>query len=346
MKSKLIRLSSVAMVVVLLVLLACPAFAEEINYRDYVTHVDVDGDNDLVTVSIPAEWCEGQIVYGDGTELREWLGPSFCWDFTDSVSSYDKLRVYIAPFGTAYGSWDYDYGNGRYLSTSNIPSGTTFNIDFAIRLESTNNDISYKSNDFRSYSVDDSRAILYSKYFPTPTTDSDGWLNFSFAGDIPTDSDGWFPFMMVYMNGQLPGGIFEFELRNFEINLSISALYRINETTQENNALLREVKRQLAEQGKTMDDILNGTPEQNEVVGNISGALTDKGDQLGGLVDDIQTEKPALDSVDVDSIIPQTGITTLSGAISPIAENPLIIKILVMVGTLLLVSYVLFGKRG
>ena len=109
MKSKLIRLSSVAMVVVLLVLLACPAFAEEINYRDYVTHVDVDGDNDLVTVTIPGEWCEGQIVYGAGTELREWLGPSVSWDFTNSVSSYDKLRVYIAPFGTAYGSWYRDY---------------------------------------------------------------------------------------------------------------------------------------------------------------------------------------------------------------------------------------------
>lgn len=348
MKFKLIRCASMVLAVACVFLLACPAFAEGINYRDYETRVDVDGDNDLVTISIPVDWCEGALVYGTGTLFRQWHGSTFSWDFTDSVMEYDKLRVYIAPFGTAFAGWEYDYADGRYLSTNNIPSGATFKVDFAIKLESSDGDISFKSSDFRSYSVDNSYAsfITSSRQSPNPTIDSNNWLNFSFEGDIPTDSDGWFPFMNVYMNGQTSGGIFYFELRSFEIQLSINALYRLNETTQENNALLREVERQLEEQGKTMNDILNGTPEQNEAADDAAGILGNKGDQLGGLVDDIQTEKPNLDSVDVDKIIPSAGINTLSGAISPIAENPLVIKILVMVGTLLLVSYVLFGKKG
>lgn len=95
-----------------------------------------------------------------------------------------------------------------------------------------------------------------------------------------------------------------------------------------------------------LGEFINGSDEMNETADNSSNELTDKGNELGSLADDMQAIKPNTDSVDVGSIVPSNGINLLSASISPFSSNPLVIQLLVMVGTLMLVSYVLFGKRG
>lgn len=329
------------MAVAFIFVLACPAFAEAINYRDYEGSVKVEGDKDIVTIDLPVDWFHGLISMPDGSGLKHWGGHEVSYTIPYSTN---RLNVYLAPFGQEIGAYNKPY-TGRYLSMDNIPSDAEFYMQIGVTTD-TPDAFSVSTFQERVYAVNDNYASLYDIHqYP-------GGPGGSFAVSHVFDavaSEGWFPEFVMYIDStssSFLGRTLSVVVYNLQIEVSISSLYRLQEETGRTNELLTEVNRQLAEQGKTMQDILNGTPEQNEIAGNISGALTDKGDQLGDLIDDIQTEKPNTDSVDVDNIIPQTGITFLSGAITPIAENPLVIKILVMVGTLLLVSYVLFGKRG
>lgn len=367
MKSNLIRLSAVVMLVVFIFSLAVPASASGwdksnitvIDYLDYADsdHLEIDTNQSFVVIDIPADHAESVFVqnidnkdntFADGTSD------------TVMIPSGDNTIKYLS-----FPTLDYHYTENRtrdgYLfDVSNFPQGTTMSWEWTIEFTGYSGDITNLGDSFDYWCY----------FFNAP--DEYGWSyrggRTSLFGLPAYDDTKKIVAYCEYKHGSSTVGstspyvapLIRFESLEFsklpaEITVKTSSVKVMIPITddlldlaqsEKTQKMLNEINNQLAEQGKTMDDLLNGTPEQNEIAGNISDALTDKGEQLGGLIDDMQTEKPNLDSVDVDKIIPSTGITTLSSAISPIAENPLVIKILVMVGTLLLVSYVLFGKKG
>lgn len=127
--------------------------------------------------------------------------------------------------------------------------------------------------------------------------------------------------------------------------------------TQEKNQLLLQNQELLLndminEQQTTnekMDDVIGGTAEQNE---QISGALdgmsdsTDKLDQMGDTLNSV--EKPVVEemNVGITDLVPETALLAYTSPILALWENKTLLAFLIIVLTLVLVSWVMFGKKG
>lgn len=101
--------------------------------------------------------------------------------------------------------------------------------------------------------------------------------------------------------------------------------------------------------GDQIDDMVNGTPEQNQQVNNSIGDLnnsTDKLDQLGDQMSSVA--KPSINSnqISADSLVPHTALVTLASPIQALWENNQLLAMLTIVVTVVLVSWVFFGKKA
>ena len=287
--------SIVAIAAVLFSLIACPAFAEGINYRDYEGNVTVDGDNDIVTVNLPAYWFTGLIAMPDGAGLQPWNGHNFsCTIGADT----NKLNIYLAPFGTEIGAYDRNY-TGRYLSMDNIPSDAEFYLQFGVTTSSPDSFTISRIQE-RVYSVNDSYASMYS--MNTYPGGEPGSFAVSTVFDA-VDAQGWFPEYIMYLQSggtTFAGTTISFEVYSFRLEVSISSLYRLQEQSGITNDLLTEVNRQLEEQGKTMEDILDQQQQTNDKLDKLPGEI---GDEMQGIIDNEKAESESEGNKFVDQIL-------------------------------------------
>ena len=337
----------VSLVFVLMSLFVVPASAEALNYRDYEVSVTVDGNNDIVTLGFPYEqWIDWVLrPFSGGSEIATGQGDYFQGEFP-WMDNYDKFYLMIAPFGGATFSNVVSPYDGFYLSTDNIPSDAKWSAGLVILADDEANTMSSIHFTSRSWVVDGSTASIFEYGSSTSLTQLENYhYDVTFSGDVCTDSGGWFPQFLFHFSAD--SSIFWCALTSFEVTMSINSYYRVLDEMGYDDQI-DELRQELEQQNIKLDSVINGTPEQNESANNAAGVLGDKGEQLGNLAGAIQPDKPNLDSVNtnVSDLVPSTGLNSLTSAISPIANNELVIKILVMVATLILVSYVLFGKRG
>lgn len=171
---------------------------------------------------------------------------------------------------------------------------------------------------------------------------------------------------------------FSCRMRNFQVKTTVSATVELlgfeaylrvptdfyqkwlqpgrDELQDKNNLLLQNqeilLNNMIEEQQTTnekMDDVIGGTPEQNE---QISGALdgmedsTDKLDQMGDTLNSV--EKPAVEdmNVGITDLVPETSLLAYTSPILALWENKTLLAFLIIVLTLVLVSWVMFGKKG
>lgn len=332
---------------VCVILLSCfvaPVSAEGINYRDYEGNVTVDGDNDIVTVNLPTYWFTGLIAMPDGRGLQPWNGHNFSCTIGDDIN---KLNIYLAPFGTEIGAYDRAY-TGRYLSMDNIPSDAEFYLQFGVTTSSPDSFTISRIQE-RVYSVNDSYASMYS--MNTYPGGEPGSFAVSTVFDA-VDAQGWFPEYIMYLQSggtTFAGTTISFEVYSFRLEVSISSLYRLQEQSGITNDLLTEVNKQLEEQGKTMEDILNGTPEMNDKVDSAVDDMNNAGEKLEELGESLSNvEKPNTDNLEVgiDSFLPETSFLAYTAPIRNLWENDSLVGMLIIVLTLVLVSWVFFGKKG
>lgn len=98
-----------------------------------------------------------------------------------------------------------------------------------------------------------------------------------------------------------------------------------------------------------LNNAINGTPEQNQQAQDAVGGLnnsTDKLDSLGDTMSNV--EKPSIDSnkISADSLVPHTSLVVLSSPFQALWENNQLLAMLTIVVTLVLVSWVFFGKKA
>lgn len=140
-----------------------------------------------------------------------------------------------------------------------------------------------------------------------------------------------------------------FENERCAFDFSITEEFYEDLQRAESNRLLGKIEDHLAEQNKTLDDILAGTPEQNQQAQDSVGGLKDSTDKLGVLGDTMSSvEKPVIDSsqISADSLVPETSLLVLSAPFQALWENEILLAMLTIVVTLVLVSWVFFGKKG
>lgn len=280
--------------VLLFPILAVPARAALIDYNDYITNVSVDGDNDLVTITIPADMAYFRITKknadGEYKNAGDGFG-SFDYKFETDVD----YRIWYNPFSYI--------GDGLHgLDLTDIPIGTEITTRFGFNVD--------------SWYMTDTPLLLcryyYYEYKETPFLkqqihkigNSAEWDNLTDTYTIidvkganmlalTFEAQG-FNFPSEY---PAPLGIIAYDT---VMTLKISSLLRLQQATGKTNQILKQVELQLAEQGKTLDDIRDQMEETNDKLDKLPGEI---GDEMQGVIDKEEQEAESSGNKFVDQIL-------------------------------------------
>ena len=114
--------------------------------------------------------------------------------------------------------------------------------------------------------------------------------------------------------------------------------------------ILNEQKKQTSWLERIWDSIqefFNPSEEEKTESEQFESETTDKSDEIGGLVEDSKTEKPDVDDMSdsIDSNLDMTSANEYGAVLLNITENEYILQMLLIVVTVAIIAYVLFGKR-
>lgn len=238
------------------------------DYNDYVTNVVVDGENDVVTVDLPVAETEWQLYSSDGSRISRSIGFD---DFFWYANPDDLVDLYVYPFGSH-----------NRMSLSNIPAGTKGTLFFSFDV-SASYDVSSLVADI--YYCDKDGNILRDSHYPL--TLGSNQLSGLYAIDFELNKASGEVCVMLRISA---GDIHVYEsvevevtLLYYKLQMSILSLYREGGL---DTALLAEISRQLAEQGKTLDDLAG-----------------DIGDEMQGVIDHEKQESQSSGNKFVDQIL-------------------------------------------
>lgn len=297
--------------------LVVSASAATLDYNDYITDIEVNGDLDLITVSFPTDAFHFNLYTVSNGELLDSSSGSSClFDLPAGVS----LQLGFGP--------DFD------ISLDNIPSDTQFTVVF--------------DTSVRHGYIDETNISYQGWFLYTSSNDRQNWVEvngFRSAGELSVQGnlDGSYssftPFFYFYDFSASPLDGFssvEFGLsvNSLQATFSISSLYRLQQESGKTNTILKEVEKQLADQGKTLDDILgtqqdtnnkldqiingdNGFDSSGSDFGSQSDELSGAGDQMGSAMGDGMASLGTM----VDSAAFATTLTTLSALINVVFEG-------------------------
>lgn len=115
---------------IILAVIVFPASAAHVDYNDLVDNIVTDGDNDLVTINIPAGYLNPQIIERETFKTVNSV-------YGDSISG-DLIG------GTPYQVAFYAFNNGNvHLSLTNIPDDTICSFTFYVRGSNYDGEDSY-----------------------------------------------------------------------------------------------------------------------------------------------------------------------------------------------------------
>lgn len=278
------RLSAVFAVLAVCSTLFVPARAALIDYNDYITNVSVDGDNDLVTITIPADMAYFRITKKNAVGEYKYAGDGF-GSFDYKFETDVDYRIWYNPFSYI--------GDGLHgLDLTDIPIGTEITTRFGFNVD--------------SWYMTDTPLLLcryyYYEYKETPflkqqihkignsaewdnLTDTYTTIDVKGANMLALTFEAQgFNFPSEY---PAPLGVIAYDT---VMTLKISSLLRLQQATGKTNQILKQVELQLAEQGKTLDDIRDQNDtiiDQNDQIinGQVKPETPDGADRFDDLDD-------------------------------------------------------------
>lgn len=88
---------------------------------------------------------------------------------------------------------------------------------------------------------------------------------------------------------------------------------------------------------------------KDDISSSINGAQNDRKDEISGALDDaangLVTPKPDIGSINVN-VVPDAGLNSINSVLSVITSDINFLSVMVMSATLMMVSYIFFGKKG
>ena len=327
----------------------------EFIFKDYVKY-DVAGDSVNVSAVLPNAWYVTNAFTGP-----DWYyaGTYFGKHIKITPPAGDYLDLQILPLaGSAYTSHDvgYQFQDTRFIDIRYIPSDTVLTWGFELNLYG-NDIVEYIKPRFNMilFFVDVNGVVTYkhtSGYFPTMTVEKVGnqeklYCDYSYTFEfaqyeylLPPETVGFVPYCCVddlYMD------VTEIELiySDFGFNYSMSSL----QYEALSNQLLQDTMDSVE---NALGDMVNGTPEQNQQAEQAVGGLNQAGDKLESLGDSMASvEKPNVDGIkaDLGSFVNPNDFVVLTAPFHKLWENDTLLSILTVVVTLVIVSWVFFGKK-
>ena len=315
------RLSALFAVLAVCSTLFVPARAELIDYNDYVYKVEVVGDQVLVYVKIPADmaWIRVYDRYDSYNEIYRDYGVSHDIPFVPGES----YRIEVGIFGYRYGNVGLDLS--LIPPGTRIVSGMGFNFDGDVPSEDWGGMTIAKPRVYYHYYEKDSQDVLYSDNYLLDSSDENGYLNIDFVYDTHevqsidnaqrlTITYFWQP--IEWIADPVPTGI---TVSDTTLVFTISSLLRHQQLTGKTNELLKEVELQLAEQGKTLDDIRDQNDiiiDQNDQI--INGEVTPEAPDGADRFDDLDDVEAGLRDDAQDGL--DTGIEITQNALQIILQ--------------------------
>lgn len=278
-------------VAILLCSVVLPARAAGIDYNDYITDVRVDGDNDIVTVSLPLSSLEW-FCYDPDNKYVSGVGGSFTYSFNADGDYLVRIR---APL----------------LDLTNIPSDTVVNLQYEFSLPSgafvdSGNLTFYNYNFFYG----NSGLITYKSSVGETGpgfTFSASFTIGSVSGATSVQIESRLAKFSVFNSSMGDLGPITFSTKQFDLVMTISSLYRLQQQTGKTNQLLNEVEKQLEAQGKTLDEVLEQQQQTNDKLDDMQGSIETLpgqiGDEMQGIIDNEKEESKGEGNKFVDQIL-------------------------------------------
>lgn len=230
-----------------------------IDYNDYVTDVKVDGDNDLVTITLPGNLSLVEVVRGD------------TWQY---VLKSQQSASFNPIVGLPY------YINLQMLSSSKFdlslfPDDTRVEYNYKITSGSTNSLTVIPSNSIYTQYFDIDGNYLTQNIVALPYIDDDLYISGTYSASTtitkPTNAVAFSGFLSIEGLRFANSSTISFSIDSVKLTFSISSLYRQQQLTGKTNELLEDI----AGYAPEVD-----TPEGGEAVGDV-------GDIESGLIEDV-----------------------------------------------------------
>ena len=315
------RLSAVFAVLAIFSTLFIPARAEFVDYNDYVYKVEVVGDQDLVYVKIPADMSSVRVYDRNDNYSTLYLeyGQSHVIPFKPGID----YRIEVSIFGNRHA------GNGLDLSLippgTRIVSGLGFTFDSAVPPEDLAGMSVALPRVFYHYYEPDNQNYVHADTILLDSSNTSWSENIAFCVDTYTVQNidnanrlsiAYFWQPVEWIADPVPTGI---TITDTTLVFTISSLLRQQQMTGKTNALLKEVELQLAEQGKTLDDIRNQNDtiiDQNDQI--INGQVKPEAPDGSDRVDDLDDSEAGLRGDAQDGL--DTGIEITQNALQIILQ--------------------------
>lgn len=273
MKRKLIVLLSV---ISILFCVAIPCFAADIDYNDYIYNVELDGDNDIVSVSIPVSsltsinWRVWDRSASGQPLVAEAYGSSFSYAYNPSKT----YMLAVAPF----------YGD--FLDLRDIPDGTTITFSYSVtgaayagesgiqaRVNATyygsqHQNLHYVNGPVQGGQFFESNEVAYT--LDKPTGASFGRFGISFVD-----------FTM------LGSGTRTVTLDSVTFKFSIASLTRLQQETGRTNKILSQIEDKI-------DGIIDYVPTPGDPSDGLGDAFDDAEQEV---VDKVETGRDEIDTI-------------------------------------------------
>ena len=237
----------------LIPLLISPASAVY-DYNDFITNIEVDGDKDIVTFSVPLDSFKIQFVSSEIGLNETFYSNSFSWPL-ESLRTYDLYA--------------YAFSKGGYLDVTNIPDGSLVTFDVSISSVQPAGGYSTPSWSTQIYYYDKNKTFLGQN---NVFHDKDAIRNnFSFEmtmNKVAGASQATFNLIMKELQ-PFYSCDFTFTIESLNLTLSISSLYRLQEQTGKTNEILSAVEKKLEQNGQKLDDVISGIDQNGEKLDEI-----------------------------------------------------------------------------
>ena len=322
---------------------------------DVYSKYQVNGNLVNVTTTLP-DWYHTYITRigsGLGVDNKIQYGADVSFVLTHTDDDPDSYVVNGCPFGF-FGTETTVVENGYLFDLYQMPEhflmtgGLLVNHDFVSSAEWMIYPLTYSV-----YFVDQKGNVIGSNALPVSLvsdglTDGIYHMEYEFTFDtssisIPDQARGFY-FSFMFYGDVTPIGTFNihFQYSPFTMAFNVEDSF-INFKNQQ------IVRDELSNINNALGDLANGTPEQNQQAQDAVGGLNSSTDKLGQLGDTMASvEKPSIDSnkISADSLVPHTSLVVLSSPFQALWENKQLLAMLTIVVTLVLVSWVFFGKKG
>lgn len=302
------------------VILLCVAFpASAVEWKDLVYSTSVENGN--VTYSL-------DLLPGGRYLLYE----VYPYKVIDWVQGSNYVFDSGGRYGISYISVSFEID--QLFFTSGISS---YNIDFDFDGISDDNAVAISSSTLE-VNYYDSSLVRLGQQFQNASLDPSEGFSASFTPNVPSGTRYvTFVCNIIFDAVDAFASSFDIDYFGYDFTVPVSSVENL------------EILNKLEEQGQKLDDIINGTPEQNEQADrfqeDVNGAVGDLG-AAGDALNQVPKPDVSVDDLVPNDILAGTAYLTYTGAIQEFWSSEILSTITVLLGGMVLISYLLFGEKG